>query len=75
MKQEGYHLGKHTVSIITADKTQDPNAALQLMDNNIPGNIIRRIPIKTSLMVFLVGMEVFLDSMCIFRVLFWVLML
>lgn len=63
------------MSITTANKTKGPNAVLQPMDNNIPGNISKGIPIKTSMMVFLVSMEVFLDSMRIFRVLFWVLML
>lgn len=63
------------MSIISANKTQGPNAALEPMNNNIPGNISRGIAIKTSMMVFLVNMEVFLDSMCIFTVLVWILML
>lgn len=75
VNQEGYHLGKHTMSIITANKTQGPNAVLQLMGNNITGNISRGIRIKTAMMVLLPGMEVLLDSMSIFRVLFRVLML
>jgi len=45
------------------------------MDNNIPGNISRGIPIKTAMMVLLLIMELFSDSTCIFRVLFRVLML
>lgn len=63
------------LNIITANKTQGPNAVLQPMDNNIPGNISRGIPTKTLMMVFLVNMEVFVDRMCILRVLFWILML
>lgn len=46
MNEEGYHLRKHTISIIMANKTRGPNAVLQLMDNNIPGNISRAIPIQ-----------------------------
>lgn len=34
------------MSTIIANKTQGPNVVLQLMDNNIPGNISRAIPMK-----------------------------
>lgn len=66
---------KQTVSIISANKTQGPNAVLKLTDNNIPGNTRTGIPMKTATAVLLPSIEVFLNSMSIFRVLFQGLML
>lgn len=47
----------------------------RLTDNNIPENIHRELPLQNVRTVFLLGLEAFLDSIHIFRMLFWAQML
>lgn len=63
------------MSIISANKTQGPNAVLKLIDNNISGNTRTGIPMRTAMVVLLPSTEVFLNSTSISRVQFQGLML